>query len=55
MERALRRVRILQRLGYEAVPAVGGAEVVNEVITAALEGRVVLVLDGRLLGEGLLM
>ncbi len=54
MERAIRRAAILQRLGYPAVPVVGGVEVATPVIRAATEGSVVLALDGKVLGETLL-
>lgn len=55
VNRAIRRAEILKRLGYPAVPAVGGVEIETEVVGLAMDNRVVLTVNGKILGDALLV
>ncbi len=46
VERAIRRAEILQHAGYHAVPAVGGAEIMDDALELALEQGVLVLADG---------
>lgn len=54
VNRAIRRAEILKRLGHPAVPAVGGVEIETEVVGLAMDNRVVLTVNGKILGDALL-
>ncbi|MCS7065189.1 MAG: hypothetical protein NZL85_02815 [Fimbriimonadales bacterium] len=48
VERALRRADILRAAGYNAVPAVGGAEIMDDALQLAIEQEVLVMVDGML-------
>ncbi|MEN3002094.1 MAG: hypothetical protein ABDI19_09680 [Armatimonadota bacterium] len=48
VERARRRADILRAAGYNAVPAVGGAEIMDDALQLAIEQDVLVMVDGML-------